>query len=186
MQLRSPTVTLIVPLLQFEKLAPYKPCQFRSNETIKETCWNCGFKERSVVSHTLLKKGFWIYNFISAHKNNNLFSFLFTFLLPCVHMRMKCHNYNLTLRLKHKESHYTMKKWRKKIKKGCRNGLQSVNIYYNFITVCGELQPNKCLSFFAIPFSHHQKRAKQTNKTKNLNCITSLFFSLWHWFLYIV
>lgn len=101
---------------------------------------------------------------------------MFTFLLPCVHMRMKCHNYNLTSRLKHKESHYTMKKWRKKIKKGCRNGLQSVNIYYNFITVCGELQPNKCLSFFAIPFSHHQKRAKQTNKTKNLNSYHIIIF----------
>ncbi|KAF5914527.1 hypothetical protein HPG69_016478 [Diceros bicornis minor] len=50
--------TLTVPMLQFEKLAPYKPCQFRSNEAVKEMCWTCGFKERSTLSRTLLKKGF--------------------------------------------------------------------------------------------------------------------------------
>lgn len=44
-QFRSPTVTLMVPMLQFEKLAPYKPCLYGSSETMKETRWNCGLKE---------------------------------------------------------------------------------------------------------------------------------------------
>lgn len=49
--------TFIVPMLQFEKPAPYKPFQFRSSETMKETCWSCGFKGQSTLSFTLLKKG---------------------------------------------------------------------------------------------------------------------------------
>lgn len=32
--------TFIVPMLQFEKPTPYQPCQFQSDETMKETFWN--------------------------------------------------------------------------------------------------------------------------------------------------
>lgn len=55
---RSPTVTLTVPTLQCEKLAPYKPCLYGSSETTKETRRNYGLKEGPAFSHSLLKKGF--------------------------------------------------------------------------------------------------------------------------------
>lgn len=50
--------TFVTPMLRFEKPAPYKPCQFRSNETLKKTCWSSGLKGQSTLSCTLLKKGF--------------------------------------------------------------------------------------------------------------------------------
>lgn len=65
-----------------------------------------GYKGNAMLSHTLLKKGFKVPNFCqSLHKRIIsllcFFHLFFKFLF--IHMKMKCHIFQLTWRLRHKE-----------------------------------------------------------------------------------
>lgn len=144
---------------------------------MKETHWNCGLKEWPTFSHRLLKKGFWVYRFISlcTRRRTSLLSppppF---FLFPCVYVRMKGHSYKLTRRLKHKETLYNGEV-KKENQNRCRNGLQSVRhilfFCYGFVRRIAML----FFFFFTSPFTHHQK--KQTDKKPQLDHI--VIFLVW-------
>lgn len=79
---------LLMPKLQFEKKpAPYKHCPFRSSKTMKETCWNCAFKEQSTLPYSLEEGLLNLQIYQSLHKKKNLFFFVVSFFF-CSHVSM--------------------------------------------------------------------------------------------------
>ena len=79
-------------------------------------------------------------------------------------MRMKCHSYKLTWRLKREEIDIRWGSEGIKSKKDVEMVSRVLSIYYYFVMVLfGEMQSNKCLFFYLSLFSPPKEK---TNKNK--------------------